>query len=74
MHGNRPEHPAVFSARMQHHKDQKKQDQGQKVKPKPDDQATQKRRATFQRKATDAAKAEEAKPKRGVLTHLLPDQ
>lgn len=25
MHGNRPEHPEVFTARMQFHKDQKKQ-------------------------------------------------
>lgn len=83
MHGTRDEHPAVFSARMQHHKDVKKQqpdddsDKGHKAPDKdsgPDKTNTAKRKATFQRKAKDAAKADEKKPARGVLTVLLPNQ
>lgn len=64
MHGNRDEHPEVFKARMQFHKDQKKQ-QGTKDPAKSLDDSTadranaheksqekSKRPAPFQRKPT----------------------
>lgn len=76
MHGTRPEHPEVFKARMQHHKDAKK-DQGAKVPDKDaaqDKAQTEKRRATFRHKEKAHEQAEQKKPARGVLTHLLPNQ
>lgn len=100
MHGNRPEHPEVFKARMQMHKDAKNakgakpgtldkvpakptgngsavKNEGTKAEAKDaaqDTAQTTKRRATFQHKAKAQAQADEKKPAKGVLTHLLPNQ